>query len=113
MSGDEAMPITPYGRHRLAGARHEDVVFDYGPHDLERIPVDHIHVLAHNAISRGKGYANFGGRRYDREALSSLRRDLDAGALPELDTCAFTTPAGDCDNPAIHGPWCPQHADED
>jgi hypothetical protein len=101
------MSVTIYGQHD------GDAIVDVGRNDLERIPVRHIHVLSHNANSRDMGGAAYGGRWYDRDDLMALRRDLDAGALPELNTCAFTTPAGDCDNPAIHGPWCPQHADED
>jgi hypothetical protein len=98
--------VTIYGQHD-GDVHFED---DNGP---ASIPVRHIHVLSHAANVRDFGYAAWAGRRYERDALLALRRDLDAGALPELDTCAFTTPAGDCDAPAIHGPWCPQHADED
>ena len=103
------MSVTIYGQHD--GDVHLRVRPLHAPASHPR--PRHIHVLSHAANVRDFGYAAWAGRRYERDALLALRRDLDAGALPELDTCAFTTPAGDCDAPAIHGPWCPQHADED
>jgi hypothetical protein len=105
---DDLMSVTIYGQHD------GDAIFEEDHSDgLERIPTKVIHVLYRDAIYRGADEVKWLGRPFLVDSIGALRRDLDAGALPELDTCAFTTPAGDCDNPAIHGPWCPQHADED
>ncbi len=74
----------------ILGQHDGDAVFVYNG-DPYRIPLRHIHVLSHNANVRdipGKDPgAAYGGQWFDREALGALRRDLEAGTLPLLDTC--------------------------
>jgi hypothetical protein len=69
-----------------------------------------IHLSALDRVTReanenDNGRARYASRLYDRDALNGAR-DL-------LDTCAFTTPAGDCDDIAIHGRYCPRHDKDD
>ena len=71
----------------ILGQHDGDAVFRYND-EPARIPLRVIHVLSHNANVRDKGGAAYGGAWFDREALAALRRDLDAGALRELDTCS-------------------------
>jgi hypothetical protein len=78
------MTIEVQGQH--AG----DAVFVYND-DKRRLPLTVIPGLARDAEMReipGKDPgAAYGGHWYDRDALGTLRRDLEANALQQLDTC--------------------------
>ena len=100
------MTVTPYGIHD------GDVVF-VDDNGWARIPVRVMHALSHAAVMADAGYAAWAGRRFDRDDLATLRRDLDAKALPPLDTCS----ADGCEDAApfvlAHArPYCETHAKE-
>ena len=99
------MSVTIYGQHD------GDAIFEDDINEgLQRVPVRLVHTLHQHACMSIADEIAWMGRTYARDDLGAIRKDIDANALMRLDTCAFTTPAGDCDQPALHGRYCPQHA---
>ena len=99
--------MTIYGLHD------GDVVFedDNGP---ARIPRRVLPVISYACIKREADGAAWAGRTFDRDVLLALRSDLEANALPDLDTCT----ADGCEEAAPFSlrdarPRCASHAKED
>lgn len=97
------MSVTIHGRYQGSAVIEDD-------HGVALIPLRVIPALSHAATMADAGYAAWAGRRYDRDALMAVRRDVEADALTELPSCPLCV-----DFPALttDPPRCYAHGTDD
>ena len=88
--------VIVYGQH------HGDAIFE-DDNGLASIPLRVLPVVHHSADVADSGYVTYDGRRYHRDTLAAVRRDHEADALAELDTCRWSNQWFACERPILAG----------